>query len=224
MLFGVKKDLKKIKTIDLWTEPTINQHECFNGAFVDGFSDGNIPFNTYKVIRNCNCYITVSREDINISNKHHAIVFYKDEEPVRLVLINRDTNVERCIKIALNQYFEDTTLREVFQKANIQSFMIDMDEDPVFNNADFSNEIDVGSCDRWSLLYSMLKGNYTEDDTHYGNYESDKYEFIPNLIVRYNLKTDTEEFYIEHKCAFINDIKTRLIPIQEHSPLTGLNK
>ena len=29
-----------------------------------------------------------------------------------------------------------------------------------------------------------------------------------------------EEFIIEHKCAFINEIKTRIIPIQENSKLT----
>jgi len=81
-------------------------------------------------------------------------------------------------------------------------------------------ETDVGSCDRWKLLYNMLKGSYTESNTSYGNFESDRYEFIPNLFIKYELTTDTEKFEIEHKCAFINTIKTRLIPIQENSPLT----
>lgn len=47
-----------------------------------------------------------------------------------------------------------------------------------------------------------------------------KYEFIPNIFIKYELSTDTEKFEIEHKCVFINTIKTRLIPIQENSPLT----
>ena len=38
--------------------------------------------------------------------------------------------------------------------------------------------------------------------------------------IKYELQTDTEVFKIEHKCAFINTIKTRLIPIQENSLLT----
>lgn len=95
-----------------------------------------------------------------------------------------------------------------------------MKEKTIFNNADKTKEIDVGSCDRWKLLYNMLKGSYTESDTQYGNYESDKYEFIPNLFIKYKLITDTETFEIDHKCAFINTIKTRLIPIQENSSLT----
>ncbi len=36
--------MKKITTIDLWTEQYPNHYECFNGAFVDGFENGNIPF------------------------------------------------------------------------------------------------------------------------------------------------------------------------------------
>lgn len=95
-----------------------------------------------------------------------------------------------------------------------------MNEDAIYNGVDSTKEIDVGSCDRWKLLYNMLKGSYTESDTQYGNFESDKYEFIPDLYIKYELTTDTEMFEIEHKCAFINTIKTRLIPIQENSLLT----
>ena len=35
--------MNNIKTIDLWTEQYNNHYECFNGAFIDGFDDGNIP-------------------------------------------------------------------------------------------------------------------------------------------------------------------------------------
>lgn len=41
-----------------------------------------------------------------------------------------------------------------------------------------------------------------------------------DLCIKYKLTIDTEIFEIEHKCAFINTIKTRLIPIQENSLLT----
>ncbi len=98
-------------------------------------------------------------------------------------------------------------------------FNIDLEEKSIINNADFTKEMDVGSCDRWKLLYSMLKGSYTESDTNYENYESDKYEFNPNLHIQYELITDTETFKIEHYCAFINEIKTRIIPIQTDSSL-----
>ena len=94
-----------------------------------------------------------------------------------------------------------------------------MKENPISNSV-IDNEIDVGSCDRWSLLYNMLQGLYTETNNAYGNFSSDKYYFIPDLFIKYELKTDSETFEIIHKCAFINTTKTRLIPIQENSLLT----
>ena len=212
--------METIKSIDLWTEQYENQYECFNGAFVDGFENGKIAFDEYKIVENCNCIITTRNEDINITNKHKAIIFYKEKKPVRLAVINKNTDIDKCIKTALNQYFADGILQDLYNKIGINSNKIDMKEKSIFNNADKTKEIDVGSCDRWKLLYNMLKGSYTESDTQYGNYESDKYEFIPNLYIKYKLITDTETFEIDHKCAFINTIKTRLIPIQENSSLT----
>lgn len=210
-----------IKTIDLWTEQYINHYECFNGAFVDGFEKDNIPFNKYKIVRNCNCIITTDKEDINISNKNNAVVFYDNEKPVRLMVINKDTDVEKCIKIALNQNFNNATLKDLYQNKKITSSVVDLKEPHISNGVDNTKEIDVGSCDRWKLLYNMLKGSYTEDATPYGNFQSDKYEFIPNITIKYELTTDTENFIILHKCAFINEIKTRIIPIQENSVLTN---
>lgn len=213
--------MKTIQSIDLWTEQYENHYECFNGAFVDGFEDNKIVFDEYKIIKNCNCIITVSIPNINISNKHNAIVFYKDKNPVRLMVINKNTDIDKCINIALSQYFNDGILQDLYDSIGIKSVTIDMNEKAIYNEVDNTKEIDVGSCDRWKLLYNMLKGSYTESDTQYGNYESDKYEFIPNLHIKYKLTTDNEIFEIEHKCAFINTIKTRIIPIQENSRLTN---
>ena len=189
-----------IQTIDLWTEAKDNHYECFNGAFVDGFNDSNIAFDKYKVIRNCNCKIDISSKSINIKNKHHAIVFYKNENPVRLMVINKNTDVDKCI--------------------NIMREDIDLNEEPIYKEDENREEIDVGSCDRWSLLYNMLKGFYTESESEYGNFSNDKYYFIPNLVIKYSLVVANEQFEIVHTCAFMNTIETRLIPIQENSLLT----
>lgn len=212
--------MRIINSIDLWTEQYKNHYECFNGAFVDGFYKNIKPFNKYKIIKNCNCIITTNMEDINISNKHNAIIFYDNDNPVRLVVINKDTEIENCINVALNQNFDNMKLKDLYKQENIKSSIIDMKEQVISNNKDITKEIDIGSCDRWKLLYNMLKGSYTEDDTPYGNYQSDKYEFVPNIQIKYELKTDTEIFKIEHNCAFINEIRTRIIPIQDNSRLT----
>lgn len=216
--------MKLLNTIDLWTEQHDNHYECFNGAFVDGFEDNKIAFDEYKIIKNCNCVITVKPQDINIKNKHNAIVFYKDSIPVRLMVINQNTDIDKCINIALNQYFDDTILKDLYEKLDIKTNTIDMKQLPIHNENEIIEEIDVGSCDRWNLLFNMLQGLYTETNNAYGNFSSDKYYFIPDLFVKYELTTDKEKFEIIHKCAFINTTKTRLIPIQENSPLTKNSK
>ena len=214
--------MKKINTIDLWTEQYPNQYECFNGAFIDGFEGEEAPFDKYKIVKNCNCVINIKTKSIQITNKHHSIIFYKNGIPVRLVVLNKNTNREKCIEIALNQYFHDTLLLDLYKELQIKSTTIDKKEKPIYNGCDASEEIDTGSCDRWNLLYSMLKGSYTENDTSYGNFENSLYEFMPELFIKYELTTDKEFFEIEHYCAFINSIKTRLIPIQKDSSLGAM--
>lgn len=210
-----------VRTIDLWTEQKANHYECFNGAFIDGIINNNsIPFNSYKVIKNCNCIISCDNEKFRIRNKHNAIIFYKGDTPVRLVVLNKDTNIDMCIENAINQHFNGIKLNEIFEQNNIKRIDVDLHQEPILNGFDGSDEIDVGSCDRWGLLCSMLKGSYTESDSNYGNYTSDKYEFLPELNLKYELVIYQEHFCIEHRCAFINDLKTRIIPIQDNSKLT----
>lgn len=209
----------EIKTIDLWTEQKVNHYECYNACFVDGFYEGQ-PFDEYKIVKNCNCQITNDNKNINISNKHNAIIFYKNKKPVRLMVCNKESDVEDNVKIALSQHFKNLILEDIYKDLKIKSSVIDLKERAIFNDADISKEVDVGSCDRWSLLYNMLKGSYTESDTIYGNFQNDRYEFMPNINIKYSLIVGGEKFVIEHKCAFINALKTRIIPIQENSKLT----
>ena len=209
-----------IRTIDLWTEQNPNHIECFSGAFVDGFENGNIPFNSYKIVRNCNCIITSNQDNLNISNKQNSIIFYKDDVPVRLMVINKETDIDKCINEALNQSFNNSTLKEIYTLHSITATDINLNEQAIHNSSDKSKEIDVGSCDRPSLLECMLEGSYTQSDTDHGKSNSDNsYTFIPNLFIEYKLITDTEYFKIEHHCAFINENMTRIIPLQDNSAL-----
>lgn len=212
--------MTEVKTIDLWTEQNENHFDCFKGAFIDGFEDENIPFDTYKVIRNCNCIITSNQEGLNISNKHNAIIFYKEDNPVRLMVINQNTDINKCIDVALDQSFNNSTLRSVYDFLGIRRTDINLNEQPIFNNCNQEKEIDVGSCDRPNLLESMLEGSYTQSDTGYGKSNSDNnYKFIPNIYLQYELTTDNEYFQIEHQTAFLNENMTRIIPLQKNSSL-----
>ncbi len=207
-----------IKTIDLWTEQDDNHIECFSGAFVDGFENGNIPFDSYKVIRNCNCIITSNKDNLNIRNKHNATLFYKNGVPVRLMVLNQNTDVDKCISAALSKIFNNKILGDIYSQLNIKRIDVNLNQQPINNESNPENEIDVASCDRPELLESMLEGSYTKSDTDYGKSNSDSsYKFIRDISIQYELMTDSEYFIIEHHCAFINKSMTRVIPLQANS-------
>ena len=75
----------------------------------------------YKIVKNCNCIVATNTETINISNKQNAIVFYQNKKPVRLMVINKDTEIENCINIALLQNFQNQKLKDVYEKSNNQT-------------------------------------------------------------------------------------------------------
>ena len=203
--------MKYINNIDLWTEAKENHQECFDGAFTDGFGSESIPFDSFKIVKNCNCNI-ISFPRININNKHNAIVFYKDGEPVRLLVANKNTNVDECISKALNQEYNGDLLLNLFIRLNINSTTVDMKEEPK-ERIPVEKEAEVGSTDRAALLKSMLKGSWTEEESSIGH---DSELMLPkNQRIIYMLPTDTEYFRIDHSFAFENKQDDRIIPIQK---------
>lgn len=207
-----------IRTIDLWTEPSSNNIECFSGAFIDGFDNDSVPFEKYKIVKNCNCIITTNRDDLNIRNKHNAIIFYQNDEPVRLMVLNKETDINACIKESLGQSFNGSKLQDVYDRFSITATAVDLEEPAIDNGIE--QEIDVGSCDRPSLLKCMLEGSYTQSDTDYGKgNEDNNYSFTSEVFIEYKLITDEECFKITHHCAFLNESKTRIIPLQDNSKL-----
>ena len=92
----------------------ISPDTSFNGEFA-GFK-----------FKNGNCIITCNRNDLNISNKHNAIIFYKNNIPVRLMVINQHTDIDKCIGMALSQQFNDTTLNEIYTRLLIKRCDIDL--------------------------------------------------------------------------------------------------
>lgn len=208
--------MRIIEKIDLWTEPFVNQYDCFNGAFSDGLENGGLPYDSYKIVKNCNCYIA-NNKDIPIGNKHQAIVFYLNKKPVRLlVAADKNTNLQKCVDNALNQSLGNFSVGEILKKQGVSSFEIDLKQKATLNKFNGRTEVDVCSCDRLSLLKNMLSGSYTDDKSSYGHFDSTRYFFDSNVIVNYKLETDCEVFDIQHECAFINDLQTRAIIIQKH--------
>ena len=213
--------MDKIVTTDIWTERHRNDFEQINGCFSDGFADGNKPFDKYKIIKNCNCIISSSEDNLPIGNKHNAIVFYKRNKVVRLALLCKHTDIDFCINNALNQQIDGVKLLDIYTSNKIAGEAVDLQEEPIFNKYNLSGgmEVDVGSCDRMSLLEQMLKGHYTETESKYGNYDNIDYVYDSKVKIKIKLKTDNELFEIRHKGLFINATKTRIIILQEDSEI-----
>lgn len=82
-----------VKTTDVWTEQYPNHYDITKGAFIDGVTSDTLPFDRYKVVLNCNCYITQNGDKIIVGNKHNAIVFFLENKVVRLAVLTNKTDV-----------------------------------------------------------------------------------------------------------------------------------
>lgn len=66
----------------------------------------------------------------------------------------------------------------------------------------------------------MFNGSYTKSDTGFGKENNNTdFNLDSNIVISYNLLTDNEWFFITHLNAFINDDKSRIIPLQDYSKL-----
>jgi len=209
-----------IKTTDVWTEQRANHTECFDGAFIDGIENGSVPYDTFKIVLNCNCEISANSDDVVIGNKHNAIVFYKNGKVVRLAVLSNETDVSSCLKSALSQKIGNVSLEEFLQSKGVTQEISDMQEEPIFNEHNGKQEMDAGSCDRLPLLNCMLRGEYTESETSLGNYDCNEFDYVPEIEVTYRLTTDQESFDIKHSGAFINKTRTKIIIIQEDGSIS----
>lgn len=49
------------------------------------------------------------------------------------MVINQNTDIDRCIKIALSQSLEGLELEEIYKKFSIRRYNIDLTEQPIHN-------------------------------------------------------------------------------------------
>ena len=99
----------------------------------------------------------------------------------------------------MNQLFNGHKLKDIYELYNIKRTNYNLNEKAIINECNFKKEIDVGSCDRPSLLNTMLEGGYTENDTNYGKKRNAlNYSFITNINIQYKLVINDECFIIQH--------------------------
>lgn len=210
--------METIKTIDLWTEPSENYMELYTGAFSDGWAGDKKPYDSYKIVKHCNCEIKCSDSAIVVGNKHNAIIFYRNGKPVRLVVAQEGTDIESCVEKALATKIKHSTIGNVLALRGVKSESVDLEEEPIYNahNNSGKPEVDIGSCDRARLFNQMLDGSYTEDTSDCGTGKTEKRTF-KNIRLRYHLVVGDEEFDILNVGAFLNSDMTQIILLQSDS-------
>ncbi len=208
----MKRKVRIIKTIDLWTEqyPKHHELECIKGAFIDGFESHDLPYDSIEIIRNCECVIS-NNANLDISNKHNAVIFFKKNTPVRLLVFNYQGDLDKLLSEILKQNVGCKSLKDIYEQ-NIISIKATLLNENYEQN--IKPEIDVGSCDCFDLLQSMLGGSYTADKTGLGNNNNPDFDFNSNIQIEYILQTERYLFNIKHQGAYINKKKDRIISIQ----------
>lgn len=210
--------MKTIESIDLWTEqyPKGHEFECIKGAFIDGVSSKIIPYDSIEIIRNCDCKIT-NNANLNISNKHNAVIFYKNLSPIRLLVFNYIGDLSKLLAEIFNQKIEKHNLKDLLNKFNVK---ITKEQLNSILSQSILEEIDIGSCDNVELLNAMLGGSYSTSDIGFGNNTNPDFVYNKKIKIKYLLKTKSNSFNIKHKGAFINTSQSRIIPIQVNGKIT----
>ena len=235
---------KRIVTkIDLRACPNQDMEKNFIKAFTDGFeNDRPRPYDSFCVVHNCNCVITVDGDDrIKVPNKHLAIVFYKKEitgwsfdyrtpvendRPVRLLLANDDTNIEKLIEVAthheLVDCYGDTIGGRISKKRIIRKPDKDLKQIPLEFGVKPIEETKVCSCSNTSFLASLINGYYPANANYIKRDELVKayVTFNKAINITYQLYTDSESFEVRHSGAFVDFSSGIVIPIQQGFPIS----
>lgn len=242
--FGMNNDTS---TIDLWIEREANDKECFKGAFMDGICriDDHLhhPYNYIRVITNCNCQMYTNDENVKINNKHRVIIFYKTyhiidgksycrreriyHKPVRMLVVNNNTNINACLKdVATQKIPEDKyeeTMGHFLEPWWVKIENIDMEEKPLDFPTIFEDEPNICSCHSEELLESYFEGHYRNDKKDDREQEAQPLNYHPffSLILFLPLRNqkDLHSFEICHTGAYISDDYKIIIPTQTEADI-----
>lgn len=103
-------------------------YECFNGAFIDGFENDRIPFDEYKVVKNCNCIITTNKKickNYNVSVTEYLTATYIYAMYLSIYERNSKEEIIISVPIDLRKYYQVNTLFNFFVCMNINSKIVE---------------------------------------------------------------------------------------------------
>ena len=210
----------KIQTIDLWIPDNNHRNLIYNKAFRAGldakraYSNKAISKSYDKVVFYQNCNIAMEFSLLNLDYRHTAILFFKDEQPIRLLVDNAPAaEVQAMYEYATQQRLGPNgqySLKRIIEENNISIETVDLKEKPILRSQIESGNEQIVSCDRWDLFLQIID-NMKESRAEYA--------FDPYNIFTVAATLDTWEFDIVHRGMFYNHENTHYITLQTGSPL-----
>ncbi len=217
-LDDARKELSKIRSIDLRITQGARDYACYQRAFCEDLIKGKIiPYDHYKIVRNCE---TVFTNDFGILTpaRRLAIVFYRQRIPIRLLVGSKDNNLDQAMKTVFETTVKGRTMRDWLKsELHLHPESVNLGQEGETNESEMAN---IASCHTWSSLQEAIM-DFT------GNNPEISW-LIKKGHFTLRLKTDTEFFNIQHEVALYPKIDRRkkskepksVILIQTHSPLT----
>lgn len=179
-------------------------------AFLDGSTSDHATsaYDFFHVIDNCQAKSSTSINCLNFPEKHLAVIFYKDNQPVRLVLAAGNHNFHKIRHLLLNHYKDDPShiiyrrLQSIFTTAHLESrnqekYSFTINREP--ETRIFSTRLWPTQHQDASIYYSDLLENACQ------NFPKGKYILLPRILVSYKLEVDGFRFLIQHQGGYSND-------------------
>lgn len=214
-----KKELLKIRSIDLRIAQGPDDFICYKKAFCEDLMKGKgIPYNHYKIVRNCEAIFT---NDFGIltPTRRLAIVFYRQGIPMRLLIGSKDNNLDQIMKAVFETVVKKRTMRDWLKsELHLHPENVNLRQEGETDEGEMAN---IVSCYTWSSLQETIM-NFTSNNP-------EACWLIKKGHFTLRLKTDAEDFNIQHEVALCPEIDRNkkskepksVFLIQTHSPLTG---
>lgn len=223
--------LKEVEQIDLWIAVGNQDVRAIVGAFTD---DMHIPqecaYDRYKIVKNCNflpkCHNCTPIE-VRLRPKQTAVIFYKQDHPIRLLVTDSTTDLQSCINMAMVKRIDHASLQRIIEERGITYSEVDLGEprQEIAPVTVYENEIDFFSCNRWSLFQSAINGRITDQPNEEDCSISDTIpdlQYHPDIRIKCVLRTDEEVFNLRHQGIFCDAKLTFMLAPQIGSSLAPI--
>lgn len=209
------KQLIDIPSIDLRIIPEAFKMNAIDTAswalaFLDGSSSDRTTsaYDYFRVINNCQAKSFISINCLNLPEKHLAVIFYKNSQPIRLVLAAGNHNFHKIQNLLLNYYKDDNNrivhnrLKSIFTTAHLEPH--DQKNYSLATNTE--PETKILSTRSYPTQHQNTSKYYSDLLEHTcQNFPKGKYILSPQILASYELEADGFRFLIQHQGGYSND-------------------